>query len=84
MPAVGAINGMLTVVVAVCVIVIVSVDCRHVMTDNTNVVVAVATVLAVPAYVICPVTVVVYTPLTVGADHVNVLVAGVKVINAVL
>ena len=72
---------MLTGVAVVGVIVTVSVDVAHDVTVSTNVVV---TALDKPALLICPVTVIVYTPATVGANHAMILVDASNVINAVL
>jgi hypothetical protein len=80
-PLVAAISAMLTGVVAVDAIVIASVDVRHEITVKTKVV---ETAFDGPALLTYPVTVVVYTPATVGIDHDIVLVVVLNVINDVL
>jgi hypothetical protein len=80
-PLVAAFNIICTSVVLLGVITIVSIDVKQEYTVSTNVVV---TAFAAPALVICPVTVVVYTPASVGAVQATTLVAVLKVINDVL
>lgn len=81
LPLVALISAIDTCESDVGVIAIVSIDVRHVYILSTKLVVAVK-VLA--AFVIWPVTVVVYTPYSVGIDQDITRVAVLNVINYVL